>query len=376
MPKIYNLLHAYMLRLPFFLLVYSIILIINGEAYENFLVIALFMLLCAFDVLTDRFRAFMVIASFVLAAIFIFLGMYASAITILIFTAYKTEQYRTISSIVLIACLFLVTAIATLFINPALGVICARNLIIATVAKILARQIQTLDRFLNSYHCRGVSRKTASSLIKRSYLLTITSLACFIAVGFIARPGGTTIPIPDFTIQRFEDAHENVDSATLMEDEDVEILIEETEETQTILQPEPEADHREPNILYAIIFAVFAIFAIYIVMFYIKYYRPETQFEDYDDVVEEAPAILEKMSKRREKFFNFGINHTIRRLFKRKVKEYIATKGMSAQKSDTPKKLAETISEWEDIGALEQLYHKARYSGENVKRIELNMLKK
>jgi len=336
----------------------------------------IFALLCALDVLVDRIRTYVVLAGFILPIVLVFFGMYVSAITILIFTVYKPEQYRTVSSVVLIACLFLITIITTLFIDPVLGNICIRLLVIATVAKILARQIQSLDRFLNSYHCRGVSRKTASSLLKRSYMLTITSLACFIAVGFIAHTDETLIPIPEFFIHRVEETYEDPGSTPLVEDEDPDVIIEETEESQTVLQLEPETETKQPNMIYPVVITAAALFTLFIIMLFIRNYRPETQFEDYEDIIEEAPVTFEKMSKKKERIFNFGTNYTVRRLFKRKVKEYMAAKGLLAQKSDTPKKLAKTISEWEDIGALELLYHKARYSGENVKRVELNTLKK
>lgn len=376
MLKIYSILYAYMLRLPFFLLVYSVVLFITREPREFFPMFVIFALLCALDVLVDRIRTYVVLAGFILPIVLVFFGMYVSAITILIFTVYKPEQYRTVSSVVLIACLFLITIITTLFIDPVLGNICIRLLVIATVAKILARQIQSLDRFLNSYHCRGVSRKTASSLLKRSYMLTITSLACFIAVGFIAHTDETLIPIPEFFIHRVEETYEDPGSTPLVEDEDPDVIIEETEESQTVLQLEPETETKQPNMIYPVVITAAALFTLFIIMLFIRNYRPETQFEDYEDIIEEAPVTFEKMSKKKERIFNFGTNYTVRRLFKRKVKEYMAAKGLLAQKSDTPKKLAKTISEWEDIGALELLYHKARYSGENVKRIELNMLKK
>jgi hypothetical protein len=284
----------------------------------------------------------------------------------------------------LIVCLSIVTIIATIFFDPALAGICVRNLVIATVAIILARQIQTLDAFLYSHHCRGISKKTASSLIKRSYMLTITSLACFIALGFIVQPGEALsrageriILIPEFTRRKSEEVHDYIIPDLIPEDDDREVLIGEEGEEHAILQDdEPVTSDEEISVIFWLSAAAAAIVALFIMMVLIKYRRLENQFEDYDDVTEEAPANLEKMSKKQGTIFNFGINHTIRRLFRRKVKEYMVTKGMYTQKSDTPKKLAETIGEWEDIGVLEQLYHKARYSGENVKRDELNMLKK
>jgi hypothetical protein len=335
----------------------------------------IFAFLCAFDVLTDRFNPHVVMAGIILAAVFTFSGDYISAITMIIFTVYKPEQYRAVSSIVLIAFMFLITIITTLFIDPALGIICIRALMIATIAKVLSKQIQTLDRFLGSYYCRGISRKTASSIIKRSYMLTITSLVFFIIVGFMVQPGETTIPIPDIFVQRVEDNRENTNSVPVVADEDANILSEEAEEIQAILMLEPEVESEQQNVLYLVILVVVAVLTLFFAILLIKSPRPESQFEDYDDIIEEAALSLEKTSKKRGRLFNVGVNFTIRRLFKRKVSEYVVRKDMRTQKSDTPKKLAGKIREWEDIEALEQLYQKARYSGKNVTRIELNKLK-
>jgi len=248
--------------------------------------------------------------------------------------------------------------------------------VIATIAKILTKQMQTLDGFLGSYYCRGISQKMVSSILKRSYILTIASMTCFIVISFIVQPGETTIPIPDIFVPRVEDNRENTDSAPMITDEDPDILNEEAEETQTLVPLEPEVESEQQNVLYIVILVVAAIIALSFAILLIKNHRPESQFEDYDDIIEEAALNLEKTSKKRERLFILGINYTIRRLFKRKVREYVVTKDMRTQRSDTPKKLAEKIGTWENIETLEQLYQKARYSGKNVTRIELNMLKK
>ena len=211
-------------------------------------------------------------------------------------------------------------------------------------------------------------------------MLTIACLICFIAVGFIAQPGESLLSIPEIRIDYDQDDFSFLimdDDEFEYEDEEMALIFGETGIDQTEDQLEREEREEEPSDTFSIVLAAVATIILFIAVLLIrKSHRPENQFEDYDDVMEEAPAILDGISKKRKRKFNFGVNYTIRRLFKRKVREYIITKGIYTQKSDTPKKLSETIGEWEDIRVLEQLYHKARYSGENVKRTELNVLKR
>jgi len=375
MLKIYNLFYNYLLRLPFLLLLYTVILIITGDPSDFLPLIIIFTVLCALDILMTRYRILIVTIGFVLTVVFMVFGMYVSAFAVLIFSMYRPEQCGTVSSIILLVVLFILTAITSLFIDPGLGIICIRNLVTATVAKISAKQVQNLDRFLNSYYCRGVSRKTVSSLIKKSYLITGTCLICFIIVSFIIQPGGVIIPVPDLVIQRVENAFDSVGDALVMGDEgetgELDADNPPDEPMPILLTPE---EGNQPSVLYSLIIALAVIFIITVVLLLNKLYRPDSQFEDYDDVTEETDEYIEIMPEKRSRMFNFGTNHTIRRMFKRKVKEYVTLKSIYTQKSDTPKNLAGKINEWEDIGALNELYHKARYSGYQVQRAELSVL--
>jgi len=313
----------------------------------------------------------------VLTVAFLFQGLYIFSIGFLVFTMYTPEQCKKFNTFILIACLFLLTVFTTLFIDIGLGGISIRNLVIATVARILANQIETLESFLSSYYCRGVSRKTASSLIKRSYTLTITCLACFIIVGFIVRPGGTLLQIPerDINLEEIFGETTSIEMDEIFElIDDFEDDVEDLPMQHTVGGGENQTNkvHLDINLIdIVIIVAAVGVIGL-IIWISIKQYNPESRFEDYDEIIEESPADFKKLSKKRKRTFNLGVNYTIRRLFKRKVREHIIAKNIFTQKSDTPKKLTEAINEWENIEPLKNLYQKARYSGEDVKRIELN----
>jgi len=205
-------------------------------------------------------------------------------------------------------------------------------------------------------------------------MLTVPYLVCLIIAGFIVRPygGEELMTPPEFTPY-------NEDFSVIPEIFLIPIgfNVSEVEVTDEVplVPPGMEAEENEPHIKPVLLIAAIVVFLVVIALLIDKFYsRNDHQFEDYEETIEEVSASPFERQIKRKKLFNFGINYTIRRLFKRKVKEYMVTKGMYTQKSDTPKKLADTIKTWEDVNTLEQLYQKARYSGEAVERTELNML--
>jgi len=110
------------------------------------------------------------------------------------------------------------------------------------------------------------------------------------------------------------------------------------------------------TILVIIILALF-IFAIYL---FKSYRRDDADFDDFDEMLEESTIDHEvKQAKRKKSPRN--ANYTIRRMFKRKVREYIHTKNLKVTKSDTPELLAKSIEQWEDIDALKDMYQQVRY---------------
>jgi len=372
MSGIKDLLFTYLLRLPFFLLVYTVILFITGEYGIFTLLFVIFTVIWMVDILLKRLRVLFILMCTLASTAFLIFGMLEIFFAILCFILNKPESYNKFHAGLMIFCLFCLTAVITLFIDPGLGYICIRNLVVAVVAAILANQVQTLDRFLNSYYCRGVSRKTVSMLIKWSYMYTIICLAGIVIIGFMVRPQGEAIPIqweyavsPDEFFASMEDGND-LDEMEI----DGDIFIEPEEEyTQQPLPPEQRYEPRLVSTL--IVVAAVLILFLFILLLYKYYHRIENRFEDFDEIMEEIPGGDGDRPGVRRRIMSFGVNHTVRRLFKRKVREYIRGKGLYTKKSDTPEVLSGAIGEWEDIGPLKQLYHKARYSGEHVKRAEL-----
>jgi hypothetical protein len=371
MLRIKDFLFAFLLRLPFYLVVYIWSFILTQGQTAFFPLLAILTLLCVLESLLTRKSIFIVLCV-VLCVVFLLLRMPAAAAAALCAVLYRPSAYSGFISAVWIAFLCLSAVIVELLIDPSLSYICIRCVLTAAVAAVLARQMQTLSRFLGSYYCRQVSRRTASAMVKRSIALSAASLAGLIVTGFLIRPSGlVVIPLPDLTIDPDRAAAFSELTADRTRPE-----IEDAVTGEIVPPPEPDAPFGErapqPPRLIPMLLIAAAVLTVFIIIVLLDRFarRPELLFEDFDEAVAEEPAVPGIRTKRRGKLLHFGPNHTVRRLFKAKVREHKLT----PKKSDTPKRLTDTMGESEDVETLRRLYHKARYSGADVKRSELNAL--
>jgi len=203
-------------------------------------------------------------------------------------------------------------------------------------------------------------------------MLSIACLAGFIAVSFFLQPTNT-VGFDDssrtITEQiRLYPTRQNEEPKEQEEIED-DITDDEVKEEREMI------DETFGNVILYIAYAVAAIVIMLLSYFLMRNLRgrgPGPQLEDYveDLTVEPVEAGLRK--KKKAKLFDFSANQTIRRLFRQKVQEFMHNNALFPLKKDTPAKLADTIKQWEEVDELRDLYHKARYSGEDVKRSELN----
>ena len=335
----------------------------------------MFISLCTFDAYYAKLNWLAVLIGISLAVIFMFFGMITVGVATMVIGMYRLDAYGKISNIIIITCMIIFASIVTLFVDPTLIRFFIRNLVITAIAMIFAGQMESLDRFLNSYHCRGISRNMMTAVFKRGYMITIACFFSIIVVAFIVRPQspilhnlpnavGDFIRTPTFT-QESITAPEQFDPV----DEEVENVYIEHIPTYFVEQG------NFINVTMQVIIAI-ALVAICIAVVIIekRFRRGKRKYDDFDDEYEEVSYNPEKSTRKHSLLSILGVNYAVRRLFKRKVKKYIAEKELHPRKSDTPMILADAIEEWEDIHALEELYHKARYSNENVKRSELNEL--
>jgi len=374
MSGIKNLLFIYLLRLPYCLVIYTVLILFTGN-YSIFpVLLATYSILCFFDVFCKKIAVITTVITIISAIVFSYMGMIEMTTAVLCLVFYKPEQSGKAGPI-MIGILFVLSAVTILFTEPMYAYICIRNVVTATVATILARQIQTLDRFINSYYCREVSNKTASKIIKRSYILTTACLAIFIITGFSIRPAGTAIPIPQIIINRIENAFDSAETVLIMnESENTDEIPDGRDEAR--IQLLYESGEREANIMYPLLIVTVALITIVIIILLVNLYRPGKQFDDYEEIIEETFIKGDKKTEQRKRSFIFGTNHKIRKLFKRKVKEYMIDQYIPVRKSDTPEVLATVINNRENVEALKNLYHKARYSDEHIERAELKVLNK
>ena len=372
-----NIIFTFLLRLPFFIVVYTYMLLLSQDGSVSFLlpILAVFVFICILDT-QIRHKVVFALVCVAICAVFAILRQPRLVIATLCVAVHRSEAYSDTESAVWIICLCVSTILAEM-IDPSLNYICARNVLITAIVLMLARQVQTLDKFLESEHCRQVSRKTAVSLIRRSYRLTISFLSCILVLGLaITRPPANKLPAKEYPgmDMGFQEA-----KPTVPELEEDAVLTEIPKEL--IPQPDDSPDNDAlPGVLdgaiYNIIYGAGALLSVYLIIYllYTMQKRVALRFDDYDEVVDESFADMEIQVKKRRIRVNYGVNYTVRRLFRSKVREYMRDGELVPLISDTPGKLAETISRWEDVETLKRTYHKARYSGEKVTRSEVNAL--
>jgi len=256
------------------------------------------------------------------------------------------------------------------FINPSLQYVFLRNVVMSAVCLVIAGQQHWLVKFLCSHYCRQVSRKTASAVIRRSYFMVTVCLFGFVAAGFLVQPAEPWLhdPIPtDQVIASDGERGSGVEDLP-----DVELVID--REVVAERGANERFEVRE-DLLMIIAYVVVTLLFGYLIFTVVKNLHrraPVVHFDDFDEVETQEAADIVPRFKKRRRLLSFGVNYTVRRLFRLKVQEYMAGNLLLPGKGDTPAKLAEEICQWEDVGTLKRLYHKARYSGENVQRTELS----
>ena len=375
MNRINDILFTWLLRLPFFLVVYTLIFLLaqDGSASLFFLLIAVYTSVCAIDSLVEKKILFMLICAPVCVALFM-LSRLNLAIVVICTAAYRSEAFSGRVNIVWIGCLC-VSTVAVGFIDPSLAHICVRNVLAAAVATLLTRQMQTLSRFLSSHYCWGISRKTASAMIKRVYKMTAACLgAIIVVVLFAAQPREQAAGL----VYSAEESARYGEFAA-----HVETVKEEAEVIYAFRDILMGAGLSEDNILpegvvvaalvfmYVVIVLMVALLIVF--MIYSIQKRAAHRFEDFDeDITEEDADLAGVSSEKRKTRLKMGADRTVRRLFRLKVREHMSSNGLFPHRYDTPEVLAGEISRWEDVDMLKRLYHKARYSSAGVSREELN----
>ena len=169
-------------------------------------------------------------------------------------------------------------------------------------------------------------------------------------------------------------------SAAQPDDIEPELDDEENEWEADLLEDEEllERAGRNNRLVFFLVFVV-AILGAYLlfvvvrlVMGYSRHDLPEERYSDYDEAMkEEWFGSIERKIRKRQRL---GADMVVRAMFKRKVNEH-RKKGLIISTSDTAKAISAKIGVKEDIGNLNALYHKVRYSTEKVSIAEIAKLR-
>jgi len=368
-------LHAYMLRLPFFFAIYAATLPFFGDTGISvfMLILMIFTLLCILDMQIQMRNAFVVLCV-VAGVALILLEQYMFALFVMS-AIFRPTRYIGLYNTIFV-CVVLITLQFADIMHSNTLILC---LLIQVMCIFFAKQMNSLEFFLGSHYCRQISRKTAMSVIKRSYKFSAICLLGIFIVGFILISSFNIEPIEIPTeVEHVEEAIAILEEmhSPAQESQMEEFFVEEElalEETGNDIGLEPLHLANLEMVAMVVVIALLVAILIFLIIFSDKRRRVNT-FEDFDEDEFEDSALQDKQSGKRKRFLLFGPNFTVRRLFKKKVRRY-GKVGILPRKFDTPKHLAHQIDEHENIDNLLNLYHKARYSGQQVTRSEVNSLK-
>ena len=267
------------------------------------------------------------------------------------------------------------------FMEPQLLPIILRNFAIAAIFDIICRQTIRTNSFFRSYYSKGITKKAVDKLVGRGYKLILPIILCFLILGSVVLMPTYPEPVMPERVPRGLRSFDlqqnrmwNVDFDFFNEPDSGEGDVRRGENTF--------AAHIETILYYVAILIAIAIagMLLYTIFKWFSKRRKQssTQLDDFEDSIEVVDVVnSDKDTKNRKKLFSFGVNNTVRRLFIKKVREFVRHRRLSSPaKSDTPKKLVDIIEETENVEALDKLYHKARYSDDEVTRQELKELKK
>ena len=369
------------LRAPFFFIVHSAILLFYHHSSISFFhQLAVYMLICILDILVTQKYTFTIISIILIAGLFL---LDLPELTVIAISAiiYRKETYDNFTTVFMISILFVLTALSPIA-NPAAEYRLALYILITILLTILARYIDTLDFFFNSYFCREISQKTASSLYKRTCKHFLYCFTFFALIGFF-------LLTPVFTSQETERIQRTERGAYAIQ--------EAAERHIELFNPNIDQEHEEAPVellitldLVSIVQSMYAVSSVsmYIItaftgfivlllvrLLLIRMYRSAiSRFDNYDDVIEESDVTKVTDIKKKKRKHYLEINQKVRRIFKKKVNKYIKKNIMIPQLNDTPAELADIMSKQENVDDLKRLYHKARYSDKTISKSELKLL--
>ncbi|MCL2221826.1 MAG: hypothetical protein FWC20_06235 [Oscillospiraceae bacterium] len=366
-----------LMRFPIFLGIHSGSVVMHREFYglTALLIFIPFLLLSLTDeIFSDR--RITVVLSIITGVLALLLGQTMVVILVFCMLAFRPDMFDRPESFSKNYFIFwiVVQVLLAYFSPPGYTHIILISLFITAILMLICLQAARLSVFLHSYYARSSSAKTSSHVKSRNKKLLLLFAVVVAGVSILV---ATTIEFPEVELEL---QGENLPLVgyggdTEMEPEvgEVDVLVEAEATPMEFLHIEYEQNGYQVvlTVIGMIITVIFLVFAFFAVRAVFKRLWLRTSKDDFDDVIEVEAAAPEHRERKRKKQRISSVNQTVRRLFVKKVFEYKAL-GLTPARHDTPRHLSEIISETEDVSALDKLYHKARYSGNNVSAGELS----
>ena len=366
-----------LMRLPLFLVVHSASVVFFGEFSWVTVLSAFipFLLLSLLDEFIENRKITIAISVVVGAAAFA-LGFIVAGVLVVCLIFFRWEMFDRPEIFSKGYFIFGIAAhVVLVYFAHAGGLhIILISLFLNAVLLPICLQGSRLNGFLFSHHARLVSSKTTSTVKVRSFIfhLLLIAVAAIFSIIITAAISENVVEIPTIEIEQEENDFPHY-AQEPREDVYVEYgRVEFIEEIAEIIVSGAGNVDGIPLWLDIVIFSTLLL-PVLVLAFWAagKYFRPKHVKDDYDDIVEVETVTHGQKIKKRKKQRLSSINRTVRKLFVNKVYEY-KTQGLTPARYDTPRNLSDIISETEDISTLDKLYHKARYSGNDVSGGELN----
>jgi tetrahydromethanopterin S-methyltransferase subunit G len=365
MPKYAGLLYEFLTRLPFFFAAHTIMLYFaqDTSALTSIVLFLSFMLIFVFDMAIQKPKLG-ILFGLVTGGLLLLIKFPAAAVLVWCITLFKNYLNATVQQFFWI----IFHLIISIIIPSASRMTAMAYILFMMISFIICGLTDRLSIFLYSNYCRESSKKTIANIMARHYSFTVPLLLLIAVICFAAmlpkypEEIKKNIDRPTAPVPQFAELEGYVDFELL----ETEIEPEEEQSVETLEW----AEHflKVMKIIGQVIGFLFAGVLIFWLFSSGDEKKIDLKFEDYPDDIEESPFEAEEQKMRNKNNLS-GLNWVVRRLFYIKVR--MQRRWLLPKKSDTANILAEKIKKIEDISALNRLYHRARYSDEEIKRIEL-----
>ena len=366
MPKYSDVIYEFLIRLPFFFAVHTALILFADNISPSTPVVLFlsFLFIFVLDMAIKKPRL-STLFGLLTGGVLLLLKLPVPTILVWCVTVFKDYLNANVQFFFWI----MLHIIAAIFIPPARRLTIMAYILIMAASFLICGLMHRLGIFMYSTCCREASKKTIRNVMARHYRLIVPLLILIFIAGFIAM-------LPEYPEEIQINFNEPPPPAQQAPGQQENGIMDFTPTEDDIIEtPSPEEPALSElfwkimRVTGYIIGILFACLLLFLLFFAKKEKTKAPEFLDYNEDIVEVPLTEENKLRRKNKLPD--LKWIIRRLFRLKVRRQ-KRNGLRPKISDTPNILAVQINKFEDISALNRLYHRARYSAEEINRTDLN----